>query len=221
MLDTVKLRGLQWGNYVTDAERHHHLTKSAEAFADLADVTGLPDSAISLGGKLGLAIGARGKGTALAHYEPGTQVINLTRTKGVGSLAHEWAHAFDHSLTDYKSDKYASRNGVGRKPVDDAMAAVRRAMHESGFDDRLKAYVRDRIKNGTLAKNAEEYWNSPHEKFARSFERHVQAKLHADGRENTYLTGLHKETHPLWPNAAEIAKIGPAIDALMKVTRGE
>jgi len=39
------------------------------ALTDLADATGLHPKEISLDGKLGLAIGARGKGSAMAHYE--------------------------------------------------------------------------------------------------------------------------------------------------------
>lgn len=48
--------------------------------------------------KLAIAFGARGKGKALAHYEPARVVINLTKLKGAGSLAHEWGHAFDDFL---------------------------------------------------------------------------------------------------------------------------
>lgn len=98
LLSQLGIRGLQFGNYVSDEERLHHLEKAAESLVDLADVTGLPDNAMSLGGQIGLAFGARGSGGALAHYEPSTKVINLTRKGGVGSLAHEWGHAMDHFL---------------------------------------------------------------------------------------------------------------------------
>lgn len=98
VMDDLKMRGLQWGNSVSDSERIHHLQKSSEAFADLMDVVGLPDEAASMEGVLGLAIGARGHGTASAHYEPGNKVINLTRSSGVGTVAHEWGHFFDHHI---------------------------------------------------------------------------------------------------------------------------
>ena len=101
MVKEMGLRGVQWGKTVSDEERKHHAAKALEALTDLADVTGLHPKDIALDGKLGLAIGARGKGNASAHYEPGTQVINLTRASGVGALAHEWGHAFDHMLNDY------------------------------------------------------------------------------------------------------------------------
>lgn len=48
--------------------------------------------------RLAIAFGSRGKGRALAHYEPARVVINLTKMKGAGSLAHEWGHAFDDWL---------------------------------------------------------------------------------------------------------------------------
>lgn len=114
MVDELQIRGVQWGNSVTDDERKHHAGKVVEAITDLADVVGLHPKDFSLGGKLGLAIGARGKGNASAHYEPGSKVINLTRASGVGALAHEWGHAFDHMLEDFKtglkSSSYMSEN---------------------------------------------------------------------------------------------------------------
>jgi len=111
LVDKVGLRGVQFGNSVTDAEREHHAKMSASAMLDLADVMGIPVDAIGLGGKLGLAMGARGVGSALAHYEPGTKVINLTRKKGVGSLAHEWAHAFDHEMGGGRNDGMTDSRG--------------------------------------------------------------------------------------------------------------
>lgn len=111
MVESFGVRGVQWGNTVSDEERKHHAARTVEALTDLADVTGLHPKDIALNGKLGLAIGARGKGNASAHYEPGTQVINLTRASGVGALAHEWGHAFDHMVNDFG----APRKGMDSK----------------------------------------------------------------------------------------------------------
>lgn len=111
MVDSLGMRGVQWGNSVTDDERKHHARMVAEAFADLTDILGIDPKDASLGGKLGLAIGARGKGTASAHYEPGSQVINLTRKSGVGALAHEWGHGFDHMLSGFEITSNGQRSG--------------------------------------------------------------------------------------------------------------
>ena len=97
------LRDIQSGNWVLkDPESAKwHVDRIAEGFADLADVTGIPDNLISLNGRLAMAIGARGvggAGAAKAHYEPTERVINITKMKGGGSLGHEWFHALDNMI---------------------------------------------------------------------------------------------------------------------------
>ena len=99
------LRDIQSGNWVLkDPESAKwHVDRIAEGFADLSDVTGIPDNLISLNGRLAMAIGARGKGgagAAKAHYEAVERVINITKMKGGGSLGHEWFHAFDNMITE-------------------------------------------------------------------------------------------------------------------------
>ena len=97
------LRDIQSGNWVLkDPESAKwHVDRIAEGFADLADVTGIPDNLISLNGRLAMAIGARGvggAGAAKALYEPTERVINITKMKGGGSLGHEWFHALDNMI---------------------------------------------------------------------------------------------------------------------------
>ena len=99
MLRTFGFRGGEFGNWNTQGDRQACLNYSYDAFCDLASVLRVPFDFISLGGykdkKLAIAFGARGKGSALAHYEPANVVINLTKLKGAGCLAHEWGHALD------------------------------------------------------------------------------------------------------------------------------
>lgn len=239
------MRGLQFGNSVTDDERAHHLRKTAEAMVDLADVTGLPDRAMSLDGQLGLAFGARGKGRAAAHYEPGTQVINITRKNGVGTLAHEWGHALDDYIgqrsprsieggrgrtgDQYMSeqgDLYINRDGSGRKsqaddPVWKAMDGVWKAIDATDFPLTMRQGLRDLgIRPGQgSGMSGWNYWTSGREVFARTFERYVQHKLQSKGQENTYLSGLGGDS-PLWPSKAQIAQMAPAFDELMRAVRG-
>ena len=94
------LRDVQSGNWVLkdpDTAKFH-VDHICEGFADLADVTGISDNLISLGGRLALAIGARGQGRFCAHYEPLERVINITKLRGGGALGHEWFHAFDNLI---------------------------------------------------------------------------------------------------------------------------
>ena len=93
-------RGGQFGNWVSQGknikERQGMLNNAYDALMDLSDILGIPPKAISLNGELGMSFGARGSGSASAHYESDNLVINLTKTRGAGTLAHEWFHALDN-----------------------------------------------------------------------------------------------------------------------------
>ena len=99
MLGDFHLRAVQFGNWVNDEDARANLKNCHAALTDLAEIIGIPTQAIAHGNRLGLAFGARGSGNASAHYEGSQLAINLTKTKGGGSLAHEWGHFMDHVLT--------------------------------------------------------------------------------------------------------------------------
>lgn len=95
-METFGFRGVEFGNWTNQKDRQVAINNAYDAFMDLAEVLGVSPKALSLNGKLGMAFGARGRGKFNAHYERDKVVINLTKTKGAGSLAHEWFHALDH-----------------------------------------------------------------------------------------------------------------------------
>jgi len=96
--DAFGFRAVEFGNWNNQDERQALMNDAYDGMMDLADVLGIPPKAIGLNGDLALAFGARGHGlqSARAHYELDRAVINLTKEKGAGSLAHEWFHALDH-----------------------------------------------------------------------------------------------------------------------------
>lgn len=99
LLNTFGFKGIEYGNWVSNAERQLVLNHAYDAFMDLAHAIGLGTDnlhMISMAGELSIGFGSRGKGRACAHYEPPRRVINITKIKGAGSLAHEWMHALDH-----------------------------------------------------------------------------------------------------------------------------
>lgn len=102
LMEAFGFRGVNFGNWMKGdanaSERQAHLNHAYDAFADLADLMGLPPKAMSLNGLLGIAFGAQGRGgsSGAAHFVPGVNEINLTRASGAGAIAHEWAHAMDH-----------------------------------------------------------------------------------------------------------------------------
>ena len=120
--DTFGFRGVQFGKWENQKERKSVLNATYEGLLDLADALGLSPKELSLGGELGIAFGARGKGgknAALAHYELAYNVINLTKMKGAGSLAHEWMHAVDHYLS-MKAGTFSSNRDSDGKLTDKA-----------------------------------------------------------------------------------------------------
>ena len=233
-------RGGQFGTTLLKRqdEAQQNLNEAYDALMDLAGVLGLPPRALSLNGELGLAFGARGHGGKLApaaHYEPGDKVaagnvvINLTRKRGAGSLAHEWFHAVDNYFARMRGEKgdrsggaylteRAHRPGVGvRLEMVEAFKAIHGAVMNSALRQRSRNLDRTRTK---------EYWSTGREMAARAFESYVIEKLRDQEASNDYLAnivspeywkaatalGLEKEgTYP-YPEAAEIPAIRAAFD---------
>lgn len=109
-LEEFGFAGGEFGNWMSEKDRQVSLDMGYEALHDLAYVLKIEPSGIALGNRLSIAFGARGHGNALAHYEPMREVINLTKMRGAGSLAHEWAHAFDDIMGKHLSQ--SSENGI-------------------------------------------------------------------------------------------------------------
>ena len=110
LLEEFNFKGVEFGNWLPQAERQIIVNHAYDSFCDLAEVLNIPHKNIGLDKNLSLGFGSRGRGgktAALAHYEPNRHVINLTRLKGAGSLCHEYFHALDDYLGGYKKN-YAS-----------------------------------------------------------------------------------------------------------------
>ena len=200
--DTFGFRGVQFGNYVEDDRRQSDLNETYDALMDMADILGIPPLSLSLNGELGLAFGARGHGGKYAaHYEPLQVVINLTKNRGAGSLAHEWLHAVDHYFNRQsgagKNRGFISESrnqGDLREPVWIAWKAVEKAVEKGPFHNR--AVEMDKAKS-------KPYWSTTIEKAARAFERYIVARLEDKGANNDYLANLDLDS-PAYPTADEL-----------------
>lgn len=103
LMDQFGFRAVEFGNWLPQDERQAVLNMAFDSLCDLATALDIPPKGVSLGGQLAVAFGSRGRGgknAALAHFEPARFVINLTRLKGAGTLAHEWFHGLDFSFGD-------------------------------------------------------------------------------------------------------------------------
>lgn len=175
-------RGVQFGNYVEADRRQSDLNECHDALMDLAQALEIPARSLSLGGSLGIAFGARGGGgVAVAHYEPGQVVINITKTRGPGALAHEWFHAVDNYFSKREG------NGVGTFATDlsrdGEFAKVRQALFRGTFADRS---------NKLDCTRSKPYYGTTIEKAARAFEIFISDKLAEADIFNDYLANIYK-----------------------------
>jgi Large polyvalent protein associated domain 38/Large polyvalent protein-associated domain 5/ADP-Ribosyltransferase in polyvalent proteins/Large polyvalent protein-associated domain 1 len=152
---TFGFRGVQFGEWVKqggkDNDRQGALNAAYDALMDLANIIEVPPKALSLEGTLGLAFGARGSGKAAAHFEPNNLVINLTKTQGAGSLAHEWFHALDN----YFSRKRNSKKSVKREDSYITYKPEKLYVHKTNSYGR--GYTKTELER-VGAKSANPYW---------------------------------------------------------------
>lgn len=177
-MNTFGFRGVQFGNWTNQEDRQMAVNQAYDSFMDLAKLLGVSPRALSLNGELGIAFGSRGSGWANAHYELAEVVINLTKTRGAGSLAHEWWHALDN---------YFSRSaGVPFGMVTDSESIAMREEMRTAFNDMLA-----KIKDSDYYKRSRDrgdYWGRMHEVTARLFAEWVDQELKAKGELNTFLS---------------------------------
>jgi len=210
-LDTFGFKGGEFGNWMNQNDRQVSLNMGYDALKDLAAALKINDRDISYQGILSIAFGARGSGSAAAHYEPLRQVINLTKMKGAGSLAHEWWHGLDDYLgakmgvsgmlseKPYKYSLFKKLIEVIKyKPETPEQAAARQEvqkvqtiLHESVSSEPVigrvpTEYYKNSIRMGKIFEKDNGYWDCNTELTARAFATYTRDTL--TGRSD-YLTG--------------------------------
>lgn len=130
------ITGIEVGNWVGSTHGTLLLKLLAEASEDFKTIVGPWFAAFCRRGNLGIGIGSRGKGKSCAHYEPALRVINLTKKRGDGSLAHEYGHFLDHLIASYhpqgQSRYLSSRVRIGSSTdtrVATAMSQVMKSIY--------------------------------------------------------------------------------------------
>ena len=177
-MNTFGFRGVQFGNWTSQTDRQMAVNQAYDAFMDMAKLIGVSPKAMSLNGELGIAFGARGVGGFAAHYERGEVVINLTKTNGAGSLAHEWWHALDNY--------FARRAGSAGDMVTDNRRIEMRDALRKAFNDMLDLVNGSDFAQRSAAKG--EYWGRTHEITARLLSEWVDRELKKRGELNTFLS---------------------------------
>lgn len=255
LLDHFQLNGWEFGNWTTQEDRLNYVCAIGISLYDLKTLLGLKKEDIGLRGRLGIAVGARGKGKALAHYEPWSDIINLTRYKaygyagsklrlpvpdnpklrkflntgGVGSFGHEYGHALDYWIGgrfDVTKGTYAlSRGRSVAVGVDETL--IKKKSPRGAMERVLKAIIWEDYPNKkptqyyatlrAMAGNVD-YWYRRNELFARAFEQYLNWKMGKKSQINSFLYKEKYQAVSYMPDA-QMEKVGPLIDALMREIR--
>ncbi|MDH0959053.1 hypothetical protein EGJ86_19480 [Pseudomonas sp. o96-267] len=248
---TFGFSGVEYGNWTNQAEREKHLNLAYDSMMDFARVMGWEPMSLSLGGRLGLCIGSRGKGgarAANAHFEPVNMAINLTRMRGDGALAHEYFHAvarhYGHLATGTPVDmtdtfgyllqkdgalpsiqKSGLREEMQRAFQDLVVAIMRKPGDEDDYKDIQQYQQQSKMLLSSMAEDGASgnYWGTPHEMFARSMEIWFKDRLNDTGERNDYLVGAEKSpgSHPVYPDAEHLQRINHFVSPWLDAIKQE
>ncbi len=243
------LKGIEFGNWLSQQDRFNYVAGLGIALYDLSEILGFSPKQLSINGKVGIAFGARGRGAALAHFEPGTFFINLTRyqrpkkgttlkprfdrTKlltlsgGVGSFAHEFGHALDYYAGMYleKNETKAISFGHSLRTEPDKKLLKENSL--TGLMERLlnKIIWKNNSTKSDYYKRLEkqketDYYYRRNEIFARAFESYVHLKMAKKKYYNVFLAET-KYPESFYMNPAETKRVEKDFDALVKAIKGK
>lgn len=216
-------RGVEFGNWLTQADRVIRLNETFDALHDLCSLCGLSADAATLKSWLAMAFGSRGIPGAAAHFEHSHRVINLTKEHGAGSLAHEWFHSFD-AFTAARFDGTLGEFAVkdwGRLPegeLREASRALYSALVKSPFARRSEDL--DYLKG-------KDYYATIQELAARAFECYVIELAKIQGWQLDFLANVitreewlaavgNADRYP-YPTPEEVAELAPAFTRFLSL----
>lgn len=226
-----RLKGFEYGNWVTQEERLNFLICGHISLFDLSKIMQFPSNNLGFNNKLGIAFGARGSSGAIAHFEPSSFMINLTRLNGWRSLAHEYGHALDFYYGGYidqsrqsfslsgghSTVKYLEQSGVPKNTLRYAMNDLINNINTVLINNKL--VDSESYKRLKSAKDGTDYWFRRTEIFARFFERYVMYRLSKLGIKNTFLA-KEKYVESVYISKTDFNRVLPKMNILVKLMGG-
>jgi hypothetical protein len=188
-LKDYRLNAVQFGNWMGYSDRADHFLALVQALKHLSEILGTQN--LGYNGKLSVALGARGRSGAKAHFEPLQNVINLTKEKGGHSFAHEYGHAIDYNCGAFFS-KHPKIYSVSNA------RATSTSKDNADTDEmrNLMSIVIDGVRSGerygalvdyAKAMRSYGYWCNNTEIWARTFAQWIALQLRQKGIRDTVL----------------------------------
>ncbi len=244
VLDYINIGAVGFGKWVTIEERYNYTNAMIVSFYDLNKILRF-DNNIGINKLLRVTFGARGAARAAAHFEPHSNIINITRyakptpgigeekdlrfltTGGISSFAHEYGH-----FLDYFAGRYLCRaeNGSLTGGRITEKARIKENHHLVYLCNNLMEKI---LWKGPGVKSAYhlrllqvindypgigEYFNRRNEIFARAFEAFVTYELKNMGVKNLFLSAS-KYNELVYLSPAQIKVIAPLFRSLISEIR--
>lgn len=186
-MEKLKFKGIEFGNWVKQEERQQFLNSVYDGYADLMEIIGFSVEMSSLENKLGIAFGSRGTSKASAHFDSSRSLIHITKTKAIGSLAHEYAHALDHFLGE-KTGLLCYASEISEEIF------IRQKLNENNLFCAIMNW-KQAVKNSAMYKNTvlidadknKKYYSTDVELFARCFEQWIKLEMNKREMNNNFL----------------------------------
>lgn len=97
----------EYGQTISDKDAREIIYHFLGAMADLGEILNMDIKQLNQLGGLSMAFASRGSGSALAHYESVAKIINLTKSRGDGAVAHEYFHYLDNIVPSINNPAYS------------------------------------------------------------------------------------------------------------------
>lgn len=227
LLQAYSLKGFEFGNWTTQSERNGFANDIATTLMEMSKWMGTWN--IGFDHNIGIAFGARGSRGAAAHYEPGLNMINLTRRMGIGSLAHEYGHALDYCFGAFvdQNPLYTALSGGDSIWTSLSPTVAEYKANNGGQLRALTNCIVDSIKNSDSfailrMSKTKPYWRRRTEVFARFFEQYVCYIYKQKGQTNKILTKswehyiLFAKKFGIYLSERDFLRIKPVADQLLK-----
>ncbi|MDL2296647.1 hypothetical protein LJC37_01705 [Bacteroidales bacterium OttesenSCG-928-E04] len=217
LLKMYRLKGFEWGNWLSASDRADRLSAAAMSFRDLSII--MKSKNLGFDGILGVAFGARGQSRALAHFEPSTFMINITKERGAGSLAHEYGHAIDYFFGMYIDQNLAYSSLVGGGSLVQNLKNNKGGQLRTIANEIVNSII---LYNGQVSESYKrimesgEYWRRRNEIWARFFEQYVSFELKKYNVSNPFLSKLKYESK-YYLTKKDFDRVKPMMDTFVKV----
>lgn len=221
------LKALTFGNWLTEQDKIEQLIGLTDALYSMHEILYKGYKTQLIGQNiLSIALGARGTGGTAAHYEPGSDFINLTKPHiDNGSFFHEFAHYVDYNLAYRvrKSNGHGSSNIQWFLSGGNSVSTKIEQIDLNNKNEMIKTFAQlfqklfyDEKGNETKflksLHKASPYYRKRAEIFARTSEVYISLKRK---RENSILAkDKYRYNASIYPKPELVEKVEPLLDKI-------